>query len=742
MDQQHEPSDDNVVYLPSTGTTHSTAPATRTDKVADQGGEVLEGELVSDAEYQAARARSERDKAMARWQGYRNDAVTVYRKTKTAVTHQHTKTAARHALVYPVTGAGVVWRRYRDAHGANRYERQMRAAEAAGDQEALRYWQEADVAEKDRRHRRVMDWVNSPLQLVKALAVGVGALAGFLLVLGIVLAIADKNAELIIAPISGLIEAIRFGWWFATAYGAFLLLTVTAGGLVYLWKQGRDHGTWEPAWLKNPDSPDGASVLVTADGIVTALQHLPIPALTRANKDGWAPRFDLTPTREGQGAFKGYRAIFDLPMGVTPEMVADKRDVLARNLNRNAVEVWPADYGEQKGGKPGFVNLYVADAGVMDKPTPEYPLLHEGSADVFTGVPIGITQRGENVLLPLPGSNVVFGGQPGQGKSNAVRALMLGAALDPLAELRVHVFAMNGDFDAFTPRLSRYQKGATTEHAERATEHLRELHAEVSRREERLAELGAKKLTRPISEKHRDMRPLIVAFSECHELFGNKEVGEEAADIADDLIKRGRKTGVTVGFDTQSARKNALPPKIVENIGINGCFAVKSWRNNDGFLGDGSFAAGIRATDLRFNIDRGTMVATGVTDELFEIVRTYYIAVDDDTGWDAAAEVIDRAMAMLAPGTPAGSDQPAQPHPEQRDLLTDVAAVLGAEPRVKATDVAARLRELAPRHRPYQGIDGTKLAEALDTAGVRVTRKDGYLQVYTERVHTALADQE
>jgi S-DNA-T family DNA segregation ATPase FtsK/SpoIIIE len=43
--------------------------------------------------------------------------------------------------------------------------------------------------------------------------------------------------------------------------------------------------------------------------------------------------------------------------------------------------------------RAGYLNLYVADSGVMDKPTPDYPLLLEGTADVFTGVPIGITQR-------------------------------------------------------------------------------------------------------------------------------------------------------------------------------------------------------------------------------------------------------------------------------------------------------------------------------------------------------------
>jgi hypothetical protein len=46
----------------------------------------------------------------------------------------------------------------------------------------------------------------------------------------------------------------------------------------------------------------------------------------------------------------GFRAIFGLPDGATPGMVADKQDVLAANLRRTAIEVWPAD------------------AGIMDKP--------------------------------------------------------------------------------------------------------------------------------------------------------------------------------------------------------------------------------------------------------------------------------------------------------------------------------------------------------------------------------------
>ena len=138
-----------------------------------------------------------------------------------------------------------------------------------------------------------------------------------------------------------------------------------------------------------------------------------------------------------------------------------------------------------------------------------------------------------------------------------------------------------------------------------ALQALRDLYEKVAQREARLAELGAKKVTRALAEKHPELRPLTALFSECHELFGHEQFGKEAADLAVQTMRRGRKTAITLAFDTQSSRADAIPPKIVELVKVNACFAVKSWRSNDGFLGDGSFQAGIRATELRPGKDVG-----------------------------------------------------------------------------------------------------------------------------------------
>jgi DNA segregation ATPase FtsK/SpoIIIE, S-DNA-T family len=378
--------------------------------------------------------------------------------------------------------------------------------------------------------------------------------------------------------------------------------------------------------------------------------------------------------------------------------------------------VWPS-----AAERAGYVDLWVADQGSTERPAPPYPLLFEGSCDVFAGVPLGVSQRGDVIAPALPGANVAFGGVMGQGKSNAARVVMAGAALDPLAELWVFVFANNGDFDAYQPRLSRYHRGVDDTTIAAALDALHALHAlyaEVARREARLAELGAKKVTRPLAEKYPDLRPLVALFSECHELFGHPDHGREAADLAVQTMRRARKTAITLAFDTQSSRADAIPPKIVELVKLNACFAVKSWRSNDGFLGDGSFQAGIRATELRMGKDVGTSILTGATAERFEIVKWFYIEVDDDSGFDAAVDIIARSMESIHPAV-VGSSGLEQPAPVMRSLLNDIATVIHVDRaeavKVPAADIPARLRSLAPEWMPYRSISGLEIRHYLET---------------------------
>ena len=88
--------------------------------------------------------------------------------------------------------------------------------------------------------------------------------------------------------------------------------------------------------------------------------------------------------------------------------------------------------------------------------------------------------------------------------------------------------------------------------------------------------------------------------------------------------------------------------------------------------------------------------------------------------------MIARAMANLHPAVaaPAGGGHE-EPAPVVRDLLDDVATVLGAErwdaEKVPAADIPARLRSLAPDWAPYRTINGLQIRRYLDTEhGVKV----------------------
>ena len=241
-----------------------------------------------------------------------------------------------------------------------------------------------------------------------------------------------------------------------------------------------------------------------------------------------------------------------------------------------------------------------------------------------------------------------------------------------------------------------------------------------------------------LAERHPELRPLVALFSECHELFNHPLYGREAADLAVQTLRRGRKTAITLAFDTQSSRADAIPPRIVELVKINACFAVKAWRSNDGFLGDGSFQAGIRATELRPGKDVGTSIVTGASPERFEIVKWFYIEADDDTGYDAATDVITRAMGYLDSVTPIAAIA-AEPAQQARDLLADLVTVLGDE-RVPVADVPARLRDLAPGYPPYQGLTGVKLREILEREhGIKVASTGNRYPVDPTKIRARIA---
>lgn len=669
----------------------------------------------------------------------RRQTVHVITTARVLATHDRTKATARGVarhVWFPLAGAGVVWNRWRDAHGASRYERMMRAAELVGDREALFEWETRDVTEKQRRHDRVMDWVHSPIAFMKAAAIGLVGFTVALFLLGIVLAVGNDDVTYVLGPIRGVIAAVTFTVWFLTVYGATLL---TVGGIAYLWALGRAR-TDPPAWIAPADTePDGRDVIPDERAIVNALRNLNLPELNRKFREGWSPRWELPPVHDG----KGWHSRLLLPEGVTVAKINDRKDVLAHNLLRLPVEVWPTEPRD----KPGVMDLWVADQGSLTKPVPPWPLLHKGTTDFFTGVPVAVDPRGNPVLARPAGTNLGVAGTMGSGKSTLIITYLLGLMLDPLVEIDVYCMAQNADYDPLAPRLRTLFKSDEPDQIPTVLDALKALMSELSERGRILSAAGEPKLTRALAERDPRMRPRVVVIDECQELFVS-DIGEEAVELVEKIIAKARKYGVSFVFATPVPSADSLPRKVAKVLTNRACFAIGDHQGNDAILGTGKHKAGITATTLRpLTVagdgtvdpgDIGTAMAVGFT-PTDGLMRCYYVRRGN--GVDEVTPVVERAMAMLAEAgstTPAGSgvEEPAGP-----DHLADIAAVLreaGAE-RMRTQEVLSRLA--ARGRQAYGRWTFADLAAALPD-GAKPYKSHGTIQVSLTRVLEALTDRD
>ncbi|MGH8879677.1 MAG: cell division protein FtsK, partial [Stackebrandtia sp.] len=126
----------------------------------------------------------------------------------------------------------------------------------------------------------------------------------------------------------------------------------------------------------------------------------------------------------------------------------------------------------------------------------------------------------------------------------------------------------------------------------------------------------------------------------------------------------------------------------------------------------------------------------GFTGEQRSVVaQAYYVS--PSKGQDQVTPIITRALAAIEErGKVPGSERPVV---ESRDLLDDLAAVLGDEP-VPAADVPALLAKHAPGWMPYRRLNGKTLREQLAaTYGIKVPTTGNRYPVDPLTIRDALA---
>ncbi|MGA5374229.1 FtsK/SpoIIIE domain-containing protein [Streptomyces griseoincarnatus] len=628
----------------------------------------------------------------------------------------------RHAA-YTWGGARILARRAWDARTTARHERMMRAAEAAGNEEMVRTWEQRAYAYRFARHRRRVELLQMVMNAPKTIATGAGAGAGVLLLLGVMLAWANHDVSDVLTPLQATIDLVAWVAFIAGVVWDPLLYALPWLTIAAAWAVGRHQHT-APAWALPADAED-RDVVPDEGAILRALGNLGIAPLNKAIKDGWQPRWVSPTTRSGNG----WHTQLQLPMGVTVEMIAGRKNVLAHNLLRKPVEVWPTEPPKL----PGTLDLWVADQGSLSGPTPPWPLLTDGTTDYFKGVPVAVSQRGEPIIGKLMAANWMVGGIMGSGKSSLVIALLLGAILDPLVDVEAYVMAYNVDYDPLKPRLRTLVKGDEDEQIEAAVKALRRLRDDVTERGKLLEELGGDtvKLTRELATRDPRMRPKVVVFDECHELFMHKEHGKEAAELAVKVMKKARKVGITLIWVTVSPTADSIPRDVTRNTSHRVAFAVGDHVANDGLLGSGKHKAGVTATTLIPGEDIGTAVTVGFTAKPFEVIRSHYVAREPEKGIDEVTPVVDRALALRD-----GLEPSAGPEHQDADPLADVAAVLGDEQRMLVQEVLHRLAERNPGE--YREWSPTDLKRALEPHGAEQYKSAGRMVVSRDRVHEAV----
>ncbi|KUN64839.1 cell division protein FtsK [Streptomyces canus] len=653
------------------------------------------------------------------------------RAVKTVVTHETTKTvvraAARHGL-YTVNGGRIVARRTWDGKTGARYERMLRAAEAAGNYEVAEEWEERLQRFRDARHRRRMDLLHSPVDVAKGVGVGVGMSIGVLVALGVVMAINNHDITDVITPLAATIEFIgllirivQVVWGPALTIGPLL-------ALLGMWAVGSKQQA-APAWVMPANVRNSEGEPITPSIVIKALRDLGIPAMRKAITEmGDAGASMLGPIRI---AGCGVEVDVTLPSGVSTNEVQQRRRKLAENLTRHEHEVFITIPQAAR-----TVRLWVADSGALDEPIGPSPLVTDESmtADYAKGrAPWGQDLRGDAAALSLYQRHLLITGLSNQGKTVALRSLALWLALDKSVRFLMGDLKGVGDWAMFDGLADTLIQGPTDEHVIQVTEMVEGAVDEMNRRI--MAPPGTQ------------FPPLIVLVDEAQVAFmcpvkddekrpyGGSKANSRYYMAVRKIHNQGRAVNVLMWQGTQDPTNENLPKLVREGAHTRASLALGTESQARMALGDKAVDGGAAPNLLRPGLDRGTLVVAsdGIAipaGQASITVRTHYI--DDD----GAVAITDRAKALRDGVTTLTVIE----RGEDRDPLADIASVVGTAERVRTKDVLSRLGTLNAD--AYGGWSFIDLKRVLDGTGAEPYKSDGVMVVGRDRLARALANRD
>lgn len=352
---------------------------------------------------------------------------------------------------------------------------------------------------------------------------------------------------------------------------------------------------------------------------------LPVRSLWRRV---WTYRRDWQPAMVTSGLDLGHR----LPRLGRVRSTRQVDTVRARLLPGQTVEQWAAAAPRLRQtfglldvrpravpGRPHLVELLCLVSDPLAAPVPLPP---PAEVPDLTAVPVGRTEDGRELTLPLLGSHLLVGGETGAGKGSVLWSLILGVAPAVAAGyVRLWVIDPKGGMElaAGAPLFDRFAHRGVEEYAELLEEAVRGLRARAAR---------LRGVTRKL-EPSTDEPLILVVVDELASLtayVSDPELRRRIANALSLILSQGRAVGVGLVAATQDARK--------EVVGMRDLFPTRvALRTAEPGQADLLLGAGARNRGARTEAipDSSPGVAFVAEEDSPEPVRVRFGYADDDT---------------------------------------------------------------------------------------------------------------